>query len=164
MVDLAVLHGFTAEELEANRRGVLHPHQADVVRKVAQRGCGCSVALAALSMVVCILLGVNTPKNLIPSFFGLGILGGLALLWAWSSWRSLEQTREGVVSSIDSAIEKSIETIGRPPRRVYVYRVSNKKVFFHVPYAAWQALPTQATYRIYYLPGHSHLLSLESLS
>jgi len=174
MDQLAKGHGFTLEELVANRKGELHP--AQVARK-RNSGMGCGIFLLVFAPVVFVagLIGaylyyddLNAPisridMNAVIMIAGGGLVAGLVsfALAAWTFRKVVRRRRAyalGRCGFVDGPVQKI--KVRRQGNNSYLYRVGTVGFDF-VPRAGWELVVHGARYRVYYLGPD--LLSLEPL-
>ncbi len=178
---LGTNHGFTPEQLDANRAGKLHPDQQEDGVARGKTGVRAGAVLLGIGAVA-LLLGLSTaffpralkdvdftfhvperlgPALLVGLFLG-GLVGVLPLMFGFIAFgegrRLLAAYRRGTVAAVEGELQKLVVTRSRSGTSHY-YVIQNVRLA--VSEKAWEAMHG-GRYRAYYVPGGmAGLLSLE---
>lgn len=157
-------HGFTKEELEANRAGVIHPSQLARSQRGAVRGpvlwslFVAAILLGGLGGAYAFVDGSSSPlsrvdRNALIAILGATGLGGVLFAWAGiSSVRRAARHREAFRTGAVTVVEGLVAKGGvRGNASTFWLDLGGKRFF--VGRHTWQLVTHGATYRGYVIAG-----------
>jgi hypothetical protein len=144
--------GFSATELETNRRGELSAEQKSELQFALTR----QIGLWTMIVFVMWLIGLAAQVNILMMLFVTAVIGSL-LIGLWRQLRDDLTEKMGVATG-------RVEIHGHPLFPGIFARVQVNDDTFRVSHAVGMAFVPGRIYRLYYAPDSRTLLSAELLS
>jgi hypothetical protein len=149
--------GFTDEDLEANRLGVVTEAQ----RKQIQSSSGCLEAGLCLLAIAFVIYGVFELKD--AALIGVMVVFAIMSVGSalWIHYQTQKVLRDNTVASVTGRLTRSTYQVhtGRTYATKYQVTVQGKK--FHVEKRAYEAFTNGRPYTLYYMPQTQQLLSVK---